>query len=339
MSKIEWTEKTWNPIIGCSKISPGCQNCYAERMAGRLANIETTKHYCGVLNWENGYCGNEFESPGKYVSEGWNGKTHFVDSALEKPLKRKKPTMYFVCSMGDLFHESVPFEWILHVYEIMSKCPQHTFQVLTKRPERAKAFSDWLLEGSRFEYTKLSFWPLSNVWLGVTAENQQQADKRIPVLLEIPAAICFVSIEPMLSKVDLTHINEGIGLDYNALDGSAISLGEKYLDGDKLDWVICGGESGPNARPMNSNWVRSLHDQCKEANVPFFFKQWGEWVDELNDVFNDFDAIDMNRLPHDDSFVEIVNGESDYKGLYMLKIGKKKAGSLLDGVEYKEYPK
>ena len=272
------TNKTWNPIIGCSKISEGCKNCYAEKMANRLACIEKTgESYSNVVTMSK--------------NSIWSGKTHFVESALEKPLKWKKPRMIFVCSMSDLFHESVSNSWINFVMNIIQKCSQHTFQILTKRPEKMRKYFHGL------NIAKI----LPNAWLGVTAENQEQANKRIPILLQIPAKVRFVSVEPMLSNIDISS----------------------FLYEAKLDWVICGGESGHNARPIHPNWVRSLRDQCKQADVPFFFKQWGAW--------------DESSFRHFPKRIKRYIFESD--GKLMVKIGRKKAGSSIDGKEYKQLPK
>lgn len=248
-TKIEWTQETINPIIGCSKISEGCQNCYAETMANRLASMKTTEYYRQVT------CKHTHSLP-----NGWNGKTYFVESQLDKPYKRKKPTMYFVCSMGDLFHESVPFEWIDKVFRVMIDNKHHTFQILTKRPERMK------------EYIK-SLWDqeFSNIWLGVTAENQEQANKRIPILLETPASKRFVSLEPLLSNIDFI-INEG-NIKHYALEGNATCKGEMYSGGNKIDWVIAGPETGHKARPMQKEWIENIYVQCKTAKVPFFDKK------------------------------------------------------------------
>lgn len=242
MSKIQWTNETLNPIIGCNKISEGCKNCYAEKMAFRLAHME----------WNNINADNYICSYGNVVAPNvpkWTGQTHFQESQLEKPFKWKKPRMIFVCSMGDLFHESVDFVWIDKVFNIIRDNPQHTFQILTKRPERMQ------------EWFKIRINTYNNVWLGVTTENQEQANKRIPILLQIPARIHFISVEPMLSEVDLECFPE-TGCPSNFIHD--------------LDWVICGGESGHNARPIKAEWVRSLKDQCESANVPFFFKQWNK---------------------------------------------------------------
>ncbi|KKM14005.1 hypothetical protein LCGC14_1710490 [marine sediment metagenome] len=287
-SKIEWTEETWNPIIGCSKVSPGCDHCYAERMANRLAHIDATKPHYGIA-----------------VKDGkWTGKTLLgPDSVLEKPLHWKKPRTIFICSMGDMFHESVPVHWIFKVFPITQKCPQHTFFILTKRPEIMQKY---------FNYTGIRY-PYLNVWLAVTAENQEQADKRIPILLGIPAVKRFVSVEPMLSLMDISKylkvVNESGFQDY----------GGPFAGRDKLDWVICGGESGSGARPMNINWVRSLRDQCIEGGTPFFFKQWGEWHPNWHEMA-EFD-IDYSQRHISMNFDD---------GMSMIRVGKKKAGRKLD---------
>lgn len=249
-TEILWTDETWNPIVGCSKVSPGCLNCYAERMAWRLACMEYEK----LPNVEQNYTT-------VMTSKKWNGNTVFVESALEKPLHWRKPRNIFVCSMSDLFHESVPFEWITRVFKVMEKCPQHTFQVLTKRPERMKEFI-----GPSMDH-------LPNLWLGVTAENQEQADIRIPILLQIPAALRFVSVEPMLGAVDLNETSAG------QVIGVCDECGEYHGNCDccmgipSLDWVIIGAESGPKRRWCKTEWVQGLVNQCKDANVPAFVKQ------------------------------------------------------------------
>lgn len=324
-SKIEWTEQTWNPIIGCSKISEGCENCYAETMAARLKGMykstgKPTKEYMHVID-EN------------LTDKYWNGKTSLVKSALKKPLKRKKPTMYFVCSMGDLFHESVPFEWIDKVLTVIYNCPQHTFQILTKRPERMLKYWKRCYKeaGVSFEDTVPS--KNNNIWWGVTAENQVQANKRIPILLQVPAGKHFVSIEPMLGAIDISlWMVSGF-------------LEPPYTD--VLDWVILGGETGAKARPMHSSWVESIQKQCEQSNTPFFFKQWGEFS--------------MTRTPQNFSFLkkeqtakatilktvnlEPERGKVRYigmigksEGIWFEKVGKKKSGNLLNGKTYQEYP-
>ncbi len=277
-SKIEWTDKTWNPITGCSKISPGCKNCYAERMAKRLA----------------GRYGYDKDDPFKVT---------FHPNKLSEPLKWKRPSKIFVCSMGDLFHNDVPFDKIAAIFGVMAFCQSQTFMILTKRPERMLEFFSFPHRG---EYqSNLNWWmneaclylpmestrgirrrpkpqnlPLPNVWLGVTAENQEQADKRIPILLQIPAAVRFVSVEPMLGPINLKILKqEPINYGGDVIDslegiiyGCPPHISSEHR-GRKLNWVICGAETGPGKRHMELQWAIDLHEQCEKAGVPYFFKK------------------------------------------------------------------
>lgn len=299
-TKIEWATHTWNPVTGCTPISEGCEHCYAARMAKRLA----------------GRCGYPKDDP-------FRPGTFHADK-LNDPLKIKKPSLFFVCSMGDLFHEAVKDELIDMAFAVMATAKHHTFILLTKRPQRMLNYctGGWqprliphlrMLEktpedkGVSLHTRNMA---LPNVWLGVTAENQARADERIPILLSIPAAVRFVSVEPMLGPVDLTtvidrhtdHFTFGVSresyLYTNVLIGHQCFKGG-YLPHQKLDWVICGGETGPSARPMHPDWARSLRDQCKADSVPFFFKSWG------------------------------ARGG---------KVGKQRTGDLIDGTQYHEYP-
>lgn len=213
-SRIEWTEKTWNPTIGCTKVSQGCKNCYAETMALRLKAM-------GVHGYEKGF------------------QLTLMPERLAEPLERKKPTIYFVNSMSDVFHEKVPFHYIERIFDVIRNAHQHTFQVLTKRAERMEKF---------FRTRSV---PL-NAWLGVSVENKRHGIPRIGSLREVDAEIRFLSAEPLLED-----------------------LGEIDLDG--IHWVIVGGESGRKARPMRQEWVENIKTQCEEADVAFFFKQWGAW--------------------------------------------------------------
>ena len=312
MSKIQWTQQTWNPIIGCSKISEGCANCYAERTAARLARIEKTAYY------------------GEVVRDGkWNGSTDIVCTAVDKPYDRRKPTVYFVCSMSDLFHESIKDEWRAKIFRVMAINQHHRFIVLTKRPERMREFMLMCQQGAKEK--RLPF-PWKNIILGVTAENQEQADKRIPVLLDTPAAARFVSIEPMLGAVDLTAINAN-GEIWNTLD---TEWDERvFKNGPALDWVICGGESGPGARPMHPDWARGLRDQCADAGVPFFFKQWGESVDDLNRNARANAKGAFWMLP-DGTTGKVQPEPKDC--VWMNRVGKNKAGNVLDGQVYEQFP-
>ncbi len=212
--KIEWTEQTWNPTAGCSKISAGCKNCYAETMAIRLQAI-------GVRGYENGF------------------RFSIVPERLNEPLKRKKPTVYFVNSMSDLFHEYMPESYLNQIFEVIEKTPQHTYQILTKRANKMYAY----FKGKQIP---------QNVWLGVTVENKKEGLPRIDYLRQLKASVLFLSAEPLLED-----------------------LGE--IDLSNIDWVIVGGESGPKARPMEKEWVINLKRQCDEKNIAFFFKQWGTW--------------------------------------------------------------
>ncbi len=282
-TKIQWTDATWSPVVGCSKVSPGCQNCWAERMAYRLSAIESNRIYKARQIYERKY------SLHIVNPDGWTGNIICDESVLDKPLHWKKPRMIFVCSMGDLFHESVPFTFLTKVMAMAEKCKQHTFLLLTKRPERmADCFKDMP--------------PPSNTWLGVTAENQEMADKRIPILLQIPAAVRFVSIEPMLSGINMERFEGKKGKifqclkcgwkdDDTKLTGGNLSmncpkcnarntLGANHKDELKaieyypgLDWVIVGCESGPGARYCQITWIEDIINQCKTAHVPVFVKQ------------------------------------------------------------------
>ena len=331
---IEWADETWNPVIGCSPASSGCANCYAERMAARLAVMLPDHQYHMVTD----YVSEERDEKDKF--SGWNGRTAFVESALEKPLRSWRSKRIFVCSMGDLFHETVPLEWIDRVFAVMAMCPQHTFMILTKRPERMAEyfqgigrlpvdcdrdmtlFDGWRgLYGSRLN--DRPSWPMLNVWLGTTAENQEQANKRIPELLKCPAAVRFLSVEPMLGPVDLETCF------WKARHGCKtypfnLPLEHRTKVINVIDWVICGGESGPGARPMHPIWVRDLRDQCKAAAVPFMFKQWGEW----GDMADDWTGRNGCRR-------HVLN--QPYT-IIMARCGKKKAGRVLDGVTHDEFP-
>ena len=309
MSNIEWTDETWNPVIGCRHVAEGCRNCYAETMSKRLAAMGQ-KQYAEVINEQ-----------GKF-----NGKAIPQPQQLDKPLRWRKSRMIFVNSMSDLFHEDVPFEFIAAVYGVMAACPQHTFQVLTKRPERMLEFFEWVAkqpfaieskqnydfvdgvnvvadELVKFNLTvpglqKIDYdveppvWPLPNVWHGVSVANQKDADKNIPILLQVPSAVRFVSAEPLVGPVDLCVGKQGRGDNYDTLGGTVTKFhGSKARDRSecstnvsvqsgypKLDWVIAGGESGPNARPCDVAWIRSIVQQCQAANVPVFVKQLGARV-------------------------------------------------------------
>ena len=260
-TKISWCDETWNPIVGCSVVSPGCTNCYAMRMAG--TRLKTTKPYSGLTQ----------DSKAGPV---WTGEVRFLEERLTQPLKWRKPRRVFVNSMGDLFHEDVPEDWIDKVFAVMAATPRHTYQVLTKRPERmrdqmcrlARTINPLEREARSFGHTfnfeghSLLRWPIPNVWLGTSVEDQRRADERIPMLLDTPAAVRFISAEPLLGTLGLTRTAYRDGVFMNSLACP-----------HRLDWVIVGGESGPNARPMDPAWARDIRDQCQAADVAFFMKQ------------------------------------------------------------------
>lgn len=333
MSKIEWTDLTWNPIAGCSLVSPGCKNCYAMSLANRLLD-KPGSHYEGTTDRVNG----------KAV---WTGKIKKApEHILRQPLHWHKPSMVFVNSMSDLFHEDVPCEWIDEIFGIMAFCPDHIFQVLTKRPERMR---EYMMYGQRLTFagSKISapIWPLPNVWMGVSVEDQRRANKRIPHLLNTKAAVRFLSMEPLLEPVDLNAITTTAKKDhgrvplvietclYNVADKPAIL---PLHDTNKIDWVIVGGESGTNARPMHPDWVRFTRDQCAAAGVPFFFKQWGKWT-PLDDYKGRKDWMIVDHrggidIP-DDRWPDESSGE-----VAMVAMGKGAAGRTLDGRTWYEIP-
>ncbi|MEZ3180339.1 phage Gp37/Gp68 family protein [Streptomyces pimonensis] len=281
---IEWTDSTWNPVTGCTKVSPGCDNCYAETFAERWRG--TAGHH-----FENGF------------------DITLRPNALTLPLRWRKPRKVFVNSMSDLFHKDVPDSYIARVFAVMALTPQHTYQVLTKRHGRMQSLvgslvdgGQRLLEAAPDEETAQTLydtvWPLPNVWLGVSVEDQKRADLRIPALVDTAAAVRFLSCEPLLGPVDLTPwMPAGFAswrcqgpdcrrfytgpLQQQCPDCGSEGMwtgshtGNGYPNGQPIGWVIVGGESGHGARPMSPDWARSLHDQCTAANVPFFFKQLG----------------------------------------------------------------
>ncbi len=242
---IGWTDMSWNPIRGCTRVSEGCRNCYAERMAARFSGP-----------------GGPYEGLARNTSSGprWTGEVRVVEEHMDDPTRWRKPRMVFVNSMSDLFHEGLHGNTISRVFHVMEANRRHTFQVLTKRPGRVVG---WFADNYRSE------WP-SNVWIGTSIEDQETADERIPHLLRVPAPTRFLSVEPMLGPVDVDKwIRGAVAIDEPRPNWQVIGAAPK------IHWVIVGGESGPGARPMHPSWAQSLRDQCVAARVPFFFKQWG----------------------------------------------------------------
>jgi protein gp37 len=299
-TSIQWTDKTWNPVTGCTKVSAGCKHCYAERVFPRpyggickCGHIEAAHDYndMSVGLGIPATCFHESCSCAKFQQRQFTDVLTHADR-LDQPLHWRKPQRIFVNSMSDLFHEDVPEHFIDQVFAVMALCPQHTFQILTKRPERMWEYlSDvglglrigaHLMDSARGHVGaetatidiahELTFGGLPNVWLGVSVEDQKTADARIPKLLETPAAVRFVSYEPALGPVDFTDISVQVGT-INALNGRYRD--EEGFCGCFIDWVIIGGESGPGARPFDLQWARDVIRQCKAAGTAVFVKQLG----------------------------------------------------------------
>lgn len=266
-TKIEWCDRVWNPITGCSPISSGCNNCYAKRMAYRL----------------KGRYGYSKDDPFRVT---------FYPDRLDEPLRWKKPCQIFVCSMADPFHKDVKEEWFIPIMQkIRLYANHHTYLFLTKRPQNIENYlAQWFLPN------------LNNLWLGVSAEDQKTYDERAFILSRINCSHRFISVEPMLGPIV-----------------------PELLDW-KCEWVICGGETGPKARPLHLDWVRSLRDRCQAARVPFFFKGWGEWAWSESPEMKQYKRFEPFKLHRFED------------GICMYKVGKKKAGRLLDGREWNESP-
>jgi protein gp37 len=322
---ISWTDATWNPITGCSRVSEGCRNCYAERFAHRFSG--KGQRYEGLTQIVNGH-------------PAWTGVVEFNEKALLKPLSWKSPRRIFVNSMSDLFHENVTDEQRDRIFSVMTLCPHHTFQVLTKRPQMMMRYLQLrttrsliymaaveIAAGIKMERPHLVELPLSNVWLGTSVENQNTADERIPFLIETPAAVKFLSCEPLLGPIEFKKVP---GFNRMGLDLSNW-------------WVICGGESGPGARPMNLQWARRLRDQCKNALVPFFFKQWGEWAPSHPKPSGTPGRFALVAQSGDEGYFDGLEQYprqfSAFGSIVMERIGTRKAGDLLDGVQHHEYPR
>lgn len=269
-SNIEWTDATWNPVVGCSRVSAGCDRCYAVGMTRRLEGMSKAGGFGLTGHRAENYRGLTIELPQVAIDRGvgvngrhFNGEVRCVESALPIPLGWKKPKRIFVNSMSDLFHPKVPFEFIDRVFAVMAMCPLHTFQVLTKRPERMAEYLDRGPMAVKdaglmtFGEEVVFRWPLPNVWLGTSCEDQAAANERIPHLLRCPAAVRFLSCEPLLAQLKILP-----WLRHGPVFG-------------KVDWVIVGGESGPGARRCDVSWIRSIIRQCADAGVPCFVKQLG----------------------------------------------------------------
>ncbi|MDR3438995.1 phage Gp37/Gp68 family protein [Telmatospirillum sp.] len=377
----------WNPIRGCRPASEGCRNCWAATVANmRQNNPQLIDQYQGLT---------AKAADGRPV---FNGATRLIEKNLDLPLRTKKPTVYFVCSESDLFGEAVEDEWIDQVFAVEALCEQHLFIHLTKRAARMRAYfagipempdqpaaRDAMVEGAAQNIYQArtgedpALWlvvhlPLPNAWFGVSVEDQAAADERIPDLLETPAALRWISAEPLLGQVDLIRI--GYGEDtfddcggHPESDRGAVATGwwwdvttgnfwsdNRNADGSRegleligryprIDWIVAGGESGPHARPMHPDWARSLRDQCAATDVPFFFKQWGEYHPSAEHDPDPRRCGDTPEAIHVTGDREFRPGEQ-YRLIAskapgwagMCRIGKKAAGHLLDSKEHLEVP-
>lgn len=376
-SKIEWTDASWNPIrarnketggVGhfCIHVSEGCRNCYAERMQKRFGN------------------------PARYVAQHRDKVELFLDEkAVAQPRRWRKPRRIFVCSMTDLFADFVPDEWIDKIFAVMALTPHHTYQILTKRPDRMSAYLSraniiehlghvvtslvadgicgsmaarevlWSgkraggednLYGPMRDYGE---WPFPNVWLGTSAEDPNSLD-RIDYLQQTPAALRFLSLEPLLAPLDIEHCLSTHWICLDCGDGQGweeerfCHCGGVYTEFPAIDWVIVGGESGPNARPMHPDWARSLRDQCVNAGVAYFFKQWGQWTPvcaQYPATDDEHDEAERAGLCADicmsnNGYIWPDDHQPAVTGRPWLfdRVGKKRAGRMLDGRTWDEYP-
>lgn len=351
---IEWATKVWNPTTGCDRVSPGCDHCYALTMAKRLKSMGHPKY--------------QRDGDPRTSGPGFGVRHH--SPVLGQPFRWRKPQRVFVNSMSDLFHDDIPDVFIARAWSVMSRNPNHIFMVLTKRHARMRA----LLSSDEFQELVHGFggvarhqanghlehyrtWPVPNVWLGVSAENQRWAARRIPALERTPAAVRFVSAEPLLGPIDLTPCNCRGGSTLGCARHNFGSLTDVQREARELhvpaiDWVIVGGESGPQARPMHPVWARGLRDQCIGAGIPFFFKQYGEWApapwhgaDGATHAFTG--GLYQNESGDwTENFMELghnpTSAERDRTtppgAQGMRRVGKKAAGRELDGRTWDQYP-
>lgn len=356
-SKIEWTDHTFNPWIGCTKVSPGCANCYAETlMDTRLGRVTWGKgnprQRTSAANWRDPVKWNrdvekfpwKCEACGSRITEEAYENDPCVEcsNCRQGKMRQFRPRV-FCASLADWLDDEVPIEWLADLLMLIHATPNLDWLLLTKRPENFRnrleaAYSSPGMGSQEAQADWIWNWSNGygcvprNVWIGTTVEDQARADERIPQLLAIPARVRFLSCEPLLAAVSLSHIspiNKNAPCSTNALTGETHWPDNDSDAGPKIDWVICGGESGANARPMHPDWARSLRDQCATAGVPFLFKQWGEWKP----------AKLRGEHPGCDEALVALNGCQIDVHAWMYRVGKKAAGRLLDGCEHNEFPK
>lgn len=315
-TSIEWCHATINAISGCTPVSPGCTNCYAMRSGG----MNRPHHPSNGLT-----------QPSK-AGHVWTGAVRLNEEWLRKPLAWQQPRRIFWNAHGDPWHESVPFEWVDREMAIAALTPRHRHLFVTKRSARMRRYfanphtPERILEAAkRLKALPTQWsWPLPNVWLGVSVEDQTRADERIPDLLATPAAVRFLSAEPLLGSVDIEQwLHDSTCTEW---PGTCICTEPREI---RVDWVIIGGESGPGSRPMHPDWARNLRDQCNAARVPFLFKQWGDWV-PASDGFWPHNASVKCRL--------MLDGTRHPRGHAMWRTGKRAAGRTLDRVIWDQYP-
>jgi protein gp37 len=353
-TSIEWTDETWNPVLGCDRVSPGCDGCYAitsARIRGNNPNPKIRNAYAGLTERRDGRI-------------DWTGRINLIEDRLTEPLRWKKPRRIFVNSMSDLFHDKVDVGFIAEVFAVMAAAHWHTFQVLTKRHGRMRHLLNEpdFLELVKAESATLAHegvdiqannpwehWPLLNVWLGVSVEDQKRADLRIPALLDTPAAIRWISAEPLLGPVDLSHWLSPITWPECWDQHEPTSECPQCI---RPEWVVCGGESGHGGRPMHPDWARHMRDQCAAVGVPFLFKQHGNWVpvgplygdtDEVDDAHMEAAYLEVNerkKVVQLERSGHVADGHqpTDPRTWLMANVGKKAAGRELDGRIWDQYP-
>jgi protein gp37 len=386
-TSIEWADLTWSPMIGCDRVSPGCNSCYAIS----TARIRESNPHPSIAA---AFAGTTHRTEDRV---DWTGKVNLLEDRLSPPLAGRapwhKPRRVFVNSQSDLFHDNVPLDFIARVFAVMALTPQHTYQVLTKRHARMRSVLNDVCTCGKGHAPGIHFlsamawavskanpnriagvpddaerrvtetaWPLPNVWMGVSVEDQTWADRRIPALLDTPAAIRFLSCEPLLGPIDLTRLAAGSKQQPNMVYDA---LGKRYgvpgawqaQTSTSIDWVIAGGESGPGARPAHPDWFRLIRNQCATASVPFLFKQFGQWgleapLDENGSIPRGPRGLGMTlapdgtlyapgdlSYPDGPRYVEAIRKHHDKANLVAVySVGKKAAGRELDGRTWDQFP-
>lgn len=347
-TKIKWCDHTFNPWEGCTAVSPGCDNCYAEARNLRFNGGRAVNWGPGAPRRRTSF-GN-WRLPLKWNRQAQDALDHWKESgAAITGLRPPRRPRAFCASLADVFDNAVPAQWRADLFHLITKTPHLDWLLLTKRIGNVSKMLSDIRHGDDQDLSLLDMMPLPNVWIGATVVNQAEADRDIHKLLAVPSARRFLSIEPMLGPVDLGRVfatcsddRSSLGCDcsaghINALTGMARCgrTGERYVDFPGVDWVICGGESGPHARPMHPDWARSLRDQCAAAGVPFLFKRWGEWVPADQEQCPVGPPASRWRWGDGSAFT--YGGHTGPTPL-LCRAGKKTAGRLLDGREHNEFP-